>query len=159
TSISLTVTIPVTLTPIHDIQGAAHLSPLVGQTLTTSGIVTAKSSNGFWLQDPVPDASDATSEGIFIFTSSAPGGVSVGDAARVPGHVNEFHASTTNLSTTELTSPSIVVTSTGNPLPAPVVVGSGGRVPPSEVIEDDATGNVETSGVFDTATDGIDFWE
>ena len=32
-------------------------------------------------------------------------------------------------------------------------------MPPGEVIEDDATGSVETSGVFDPATDGIDFYE
>ena len=38
-------------------------------------------------------------------------------------------------------------------------MGSGGRVPPSTVIENDATGDVETSGTFDPANDGIDFWE
>jgi predicted extracellular nuclease len=42
---------------------------------------------------------------------------------------------------------------------APTVVGQGGRVPPASVIEDDATGSVETSGVFDPETDGIDFYE
>ena len=41
----------------------------------------------------------------------------------------------------------------------PTVVGQGGRVPPTSVIEDDATGSVETSGVFDPASDGIDFYE
>jgi hypothetical protein len=39
------------------------------------------------------------------------------------------------------------------------VLGSGGRIPPAEVIEDDASGSVETSGVFDPAQDGIDFYE
>ena len=38
-------------------------------------------------------------------------------------------------------------------------VGLGGRVPPTTVIDDDATGDVETSGSFDAATDGIDFYE
>jgi predicted extracellular nuclease len=38
-------------------------------------------------------------------------------------------------------------------------MGSGGRIPPGTVIEDDATGSVETSGAFDPSTDGIDFWE
>ena len=42
---------------------------------------------------------------------------------------------------------------------APTVVGAGGRVPPTTVIEDDASGDVETSGVFDPAQDGIDFYE
>jgi hypothetical protein len=44
-------------------------------------------------------------------------------------------------------------------LPAPVLVGAGGRIPPSTVIDNDATGDVETSGTFDATTDGIDFWE
>jgi predicted extracellular nuclease len=35
------------------------------------------------------------------------------------------------------------VLSSGNPLPAPVVIGSGGRLPPTSVIEDDATGDVD----------------
>ena len=39
------------------------------------------------------------------------------------------------------------------------MIGTGGRVPPPQVIDDDATGDVETSGTFDAATDGIDFWE
>ncbi len=68
-------------------------------------------------------------------------------------------ASTTNLTITEIVSPTTVVTSSGNPLPAATVIGTGGRVPPGEVIDDDATGSVETSGVFDPATDGIDFYE
>ena len=49
--------------------------------------------------------------------------------------------------------------SSGNVLPAPVVIGVGGRVPPAMVIEDDATGDAETSGVFDPAQDGLDFDE
>jgi endonuclease/exonuclease/phosphatase family metal-dependent hydrolase len=49
--------------------------------------------------------------------------------------------------------------SSGNALPAPVVIGSGGRVPPTTVVEDDATGDAETSGVFDPAQDGLDFYE
>jgi predicted extracellular nuclease len=148
-------------TPIHDIQDSSHRSPFAGMRLSTSGVVTALASNGFWLQDPSPDGNDATSEGIFVFTSSAPS-VAVGDALSVTGTVSEFRpggASSTNLTTTELTGPSITVASSGNPLPAPVVIGRGGRVPPGTVIEDDGTGDVETSGVFDASEDGIDFYE
>ncbi|MEP6704700.1 MAG: choice-of-anchor D domain-containing protein, partial [Acidobacteriota bacterium] len=55
---------------IHEIQGAAHISPLVGQQVVgVAGIVTSKASNGFFMQDPAPDADPATSEGIFVFTS------------------------------------------------------------------------------------------
>jgi hypothetical protein len=152
-------------TPIHDIQGTAHLSAFDTQTLNTTGVITVLSSNGFWIQDPTPDGSDATSEGLFVFTSSAPI-ESVGDSVRVSGILSEFRpggAASANLTTTEITNPSIGVVSSGNSLPAPTIVGTGGRVPPTMVIEDDTSGpppqSVETSGVFDPATDGIDFYE
>jgi predicted extracellular nuclease len=149
---------------IHDVQGAAHTSPKVGMSVKVNGIVTAKRSNGFYMQEPdaTVDADPATSEGIFVFTSSAPT-VSVADAVTVTGSVSEFRpggASTSNLTTTELTGPTIVVTSTGNALPTATLIGAGGRTPPTDVIEDDAaSGDVETSGAFDPANDGIDFWE
>jgi hypothetical protein len=152
-------------TLIHDIQGPGHTSPLVGQTRgEVPGVVTALRSNGFYLQDPTPDGDDRTSEALVVFTSVAPT-VRVGDAVSVRGTVSEFRpggsAGSTNLTTTELTGPVVTILSSGNPLPAPVVIGAGegGRRPPSQVIEDDATGDVETSGVFDPATDGIDFYE
>jgi hypothetical protein len=147
---------------IHDVQGAAHISPLVGRQVLVEGIVTAKASNGFWFQDPTPDSNDATSEGIFVFGSSAAGLVAVGNAVRVRGTVTEFRpggSTQPNLTTTELTSPFVTNLSTGNAMPGPTVIGSGGRIPPTMVIEDDAGGNVETGGVFDPANDGIDFYE
>jgi predicted extracellular nuclease len=147
---------------IHDVQGAAHVSPYAGQrVLAVPGTVIAKSRNGYWFQDPQPDADPATSDGLFVFTGSAPT-VSAGDSVTVTGTVAEFRAggaSGTNLATTELSGASTTVLASGQPLPAPTLVGSGGRVPPGTVIEDDATGSVETSGVFDPASDGIDFWE
>jgi predicted extracellular nuclease len=149
------------LKAVHEIQGASHLSPLAAARVRTRGIVTAERSNGYWIQDPNPDADEATSEGLFVFTDSAPA-VNVGDEVEVTGTVTEFRpggASSGNLTITEITSPSTVVNSSGNALPPPVVIGAGGRVPPQAVIEDDASGNVETSGVFDPATDGIDFYE
>ena len=147
---------------IHDIQGAAHLSPLSGKLVgNVTGVVTAKSTNGFWFQDPQPDDNPATSEGLFVFTGSAPT-VAVGDAVTVQGTVAEFRpggsGGTDNLTTTELTKPKITVTGTA-PVPAPTIVGPGGRVPPSTVIDDDSNGDVETTGTFEPATDGIDFWE
>ena len=153
----------VALTPIHDIQGASHISPKVGMFVKTTGIVTAKRTNGFYIQDPNPDADEATSEAIFVFTGSAPT-VSVGDSVEVTGTVKEFRpggSNSTNLTTTEIDNPGRTVTilSSGNSLPDPIIIGTGGRIPPSTVIEDDATGDVETSGVFDPANDGLDFYE
>ena len=147
---------------INDIQGASHLSPLAGRLVSgLAGVVTAKLGNGFYLQDQTPDANDATSEAIFVFTSSSPT-VDIGDDVRVGGRVAEFRpggAASTNLTTTEITSPTISVLSSDNALPSTAVLGVGGRIPPNMVIEDDATGSVETSGVFDPAQDGIDFYE
>jgi len=150
--------LPGTPTLIRDIQGAGHISPILGQIPDAfPGIVTAKRSNGFYLQDPLADSNDSTSEGIFVFTSSAPT-VNVGDLVSVKGTVSEYRSGNGNLSTTELSSPSVTIYSSNNPLPAPTLLGTGGRVPPSAVIEDDAV-DVETDGVFDPAADGIDFYE
>ena len=77
------------------------------------------------------------------------------------GTVSEFRpggAATGNLTTTEIANPVVTPDGPGSAI-APTVVGAGGRVPPTTVIEDDAGGNVETSGVFDPAQDGIDFYE
>jgi uncharacterized protein len=147
---------------VHHIQGAAHRSPQEGvRAEAVPGVVTVVSRNGFWMQDPLPDADPATSEGLFVFTSTAPG-VAAGDAVAVTGTVTEFRPGNDpeNLTTTELTSPVVTVTASGHPLPDPVLVGPGGRTPPPAVIEDDATGDVEAPGVlFDPAEDGLDFWE
>ncbi|MFR9796703.1 lamin tail domain-containing protein [Streptomyces sp. MS06] len=148
---------------IHDVQGAAHLSPMNGQSVSDlAGVVTAESTTGFWMQDPQPDNDPATSEGIFVYTGSAPT-VQVADSVTVGGTVSEYRpggsSGTDNLTTTEITAPTVSVVASGVTLPAPTLVGAGGRVPPATVIEDDATGDVENSGVFDPADDGIDFWE
>jgi predicted extracellular nuclease len=162
-SASINLTVQPGFVTIATIQGAAHISPLNGQLVSTAGVVTVVASNGFYLQNPSPDSDDATSEAIFVFTNSAPT-VVVGDSLLVNGTVSEFRpggSSTANLTTTEISSPglSVSVQSSGNSLPAPTVIGAGGRVPPTMVIDDDATGDVETSGTFDAATDGIDFYE
>ncbi|MFF5407493.1 endonuclease/exonuclease/phosphatase family protein [Streptomyces misionensis] len=114
---------------IHDIQGTTRLSPYAGQKVAdVPGIVTATrtygSSKGFWLQDPTPDDDPATSEGIFVFTSSTPK-VAVGDAVTVSGTVSEYvpgGAATGNQSLTEISKPTVTTVSTGNTVPAPVVI-------------------------------------
>lgn len=150
---------------IRDIQGTAHRSPLEGQTVSNvGGIVTVVRANGFYLQDPNPDDNDATSEGIFVFTSSAPT-VSVGDSVRVSGRVSEFRpggsGGTNNLTITQITSPSVNVLSSGNPLPAVTIIGIDGRPIPNQIIDNDAVGgSVENAAtLFDPAQDGIDFYE
>jgi predicted extracellular nuclease len=148
---------------IHDIQGAAHLSPMSGQAVAgVPGVVTAVTTTGFFMQDPTPDADPATSEGIFVFTTTAPGRTA-GDSVTVSGTVGEFRsggAASANLTTTEIDAPTVTLVTTGATLPAATLVGTGGRVPPASVIDSGTTtGNAETSGTFDPTAHGLDFWE
>ena len=119
-------------TRIHDIRGNSRISPLDGKTVSgVSGIVTAVrsqgSSKGFWLQDPKPDDDPATSEGIFVDTQSAPQ-VAVGDSVTVDGLVSEYYPGGSQSgvqSVTTIGKPKVTVLSSGNSLPAPVVLHDG----------------------------------
>ncbi|MCU1265032.1 MAG: nuclease [Acidobacteria bacterium] len=115
------------LTPIHTIQGSGASSPFVATSVTTSGIVTGLRSNGFFLQEPDAsvDGDPNTSEGIFVFTSSAPpAGAALGNNVQVAGTVAEFVPASDpgTQSQTEMTSPTVTVNSTGNALPAPITI-------------------------------------
>ena len=116
------------LTPIYSIQGSGTTSPLVGQTVTTSGIVTKVNNNGFYLQDPIGDGNPLTSDGIFVFTSTPPT-VSAGQAIQLTGTVSEFNtgaagnAITLANKVTELVSPTVItVTGTGTITPTAVTL-------------------------------------
>lgn len=105
---------------IHEIQGSGPASPLAGQDVITSGIVTGVKSNGFFLQtaDAAADADPATSQGLFVFTSSAPA-VTSGDDVSARGTVTEFFT----LTQVESSLPGdVAVTATGVPLPSAVVL-------------------------------------
>ena len=119
--------------PIYAVQGSGMTSPFANQQVRTQGIVTAVDSNGYYIQDANGDGNSATSDGVFIFTSTAPTGVAIGDLIQVTGTVTEFVAGTGALSVTEINSPTaLTVVSTGNTLPAPVVIGEDGILPPTE---------------------------
>ncbi len=113
-------------TPIYQIQGNTATSPLLGQTVTTTGVVTKLTNNGFFLQDAVGDGDPLTSDGIFVFTSSAPT-VAVGQLIRLTGVVAEFNTgSASNADTlahkvTELTGPT-AITLLGTGTVTPVVI-------------------------------------
>ena len=150
---------------IQQIQGASHVSPLDGKAVSgVEGVVTARriaGGRGFWLQDPVGDGNDATSDAVFVFMTATPV-AQVGDRVSVSGTVTEFRPAATNLAITEVTSSnaSVTVLSSGNPVPPPLVLGLGGRTPPADTIDDDTAGTVETGPTtYDPANDGIDFYE
>ncbi|MDZ8172859.1 ExeM/NucH family extracellular endonuclease, partial [Microbacterium xanthum] len=98
-----TPTTPPAPVAIAQIQGTGDASPMVGQTVTTVGIVTAHyptgGLNGYVLQTPGTggpldldehDASDA----IFVYSSATVGDVSPGDTVQVTGQVSEFYGLT-----------------------------------------------------------------
>ncbi|MCC4585819.1 DUF11 domain-containing protein [Xanthomonas sp. NCPPB 1067] len=116
------------LLPIHAIQGKGARSPLDGQVVATSGIVTARRSAGFFLQAPdiEADADPATSEGVYVYTGSAPPeAAAIGNRVRVQGTVIEYvpTADPTQPPLTEIGgSVTVLADSTGNPLPSPVML-------------------------------------
>lgn len=111
---------------VRDIQGVTRVSPLDGKAVTgVPGVVTAvrtTGSKGFWIQDTAPDADPRTGEGVFVYTGSTAPAVAVGDSVLVSGTVDEYYPSATTQSITEITSPRTTVLSSGNALPAPVVL-------------------------------------
>ncbi|MBX3300033.1 MAG: hypothetical protein KF736_11285 [Acidobacteria bacterium] len=115
------------------IQGKGNISPKVREVVRVTGIVTARTRTGFFIQTPddKTDNDPATSEGIFVFTRSEPKGeAAVGNMVSVTGTVTEFtpRAEPFSLSITEISMQDgrdmIQVLSKGNELPKPIVVGA-----------------------------------
>ena len=136
TSIALSVVVPLA---IYEIQGSGSTSPYTGTAVETRGIVTGVKNNGFFLQSRpgFDDGNPATSEGIFVFTSSAPPlAAAVGNDVRVTGTVQEFIPSQDLNSppTTEISgSPSVSLLSTGNSLPAAITLAAGDTSPAGSI--------------------------
>lgn len=78
---------------IAEVQGNGNISPVVGEAVRLSGIVTARTRTGFFIQTPddKTDSSKDTSEGIFVFTKNLPPKeAEVGNAVSVSGKVEEY---------------------------------------------------------------------
>ncbi len=86
--------IPNNVIPIYAIQGDGDATPLLGEWVDTYGVVTGVTNTGFYLQDPVGDNDEATSDGIFVYTRTRPR-VEVGVCVLVTrGFVDEFYEKT-----------------------------------------------------------------
>lgn len=109
--VTFTITVatePETAT-IAEIQGTGASSPRSGETLTTSGVVTAAyptgGFNGFYIQTPGEDVTPGASDGLFVFGPTFDEStLEVGDSVEVDGKVSEFSGLTelTALAVTEL---------------------------------------------------------
>lgn len=155
-------------TRIHDIQGTSFVSPLNGQKVTNvpgvvTGVRASGSSRGFWMQDPHADTNPATSEGVFVYTGTAPS-VTSGDSVLVTATVKDYYplasgdspASTSNLSITELQSPTVYTVSHGNALPEPIVLTP--TTVPDPYAPDLGGGNIESTPITPTRS-ALDFYE
>jgi predicted extracellular nuclease len=115
------------LTGICQIQGSGTTSPVVGANVTTRGVVTGiKIGSGFYIQDDACDSDPATSNGVFVFTGATiPAAAAIGNRVQVQGTVQEFipSADTNQKPLTEIGgSPTVIVITTGDPLPTPVTI-------------------------------------
>jgi hypothetical protein len=82
-------------------------------------VVTKLTNNGFFMQDATGDGDIATSDGIYVFTSSTPpSAAAVGNLVSVTATVTEYAVGTgaeaVARPVTELTSPSVSLVSTGH---------------------------------------------
>lgn len=112
---------------IHEIQGSGPVvtspGPFTVEAIVVGAFQTQGSGQlrGFFIQEEDADADEdpATSEGIFVFCSTCPVPVQVGDRVRVTGAASEFFGMS-QLSATTVAS--VQVVSSGNPLPTPAMV-------------------------------------
>ncbi|WP_082763403.1 esterase-like activity of phytase family protein [Frondihabitans sp. PAMC 28766] len=153
---------------IHDIQGTTWVSPLNGQKVENvpgivTGLRTAGASKGYWIQDPDADQNPATSEAVFVYSSTTPT-VKVGDSVLVTATVKDYYAlasgdttaTTSNLSVTELEDATAFVVSSGNTLPAPIVLGP--TTVPATYAPDLSGGNIESTPITPTRS-ALDYYE
>ncbi|MEZ5291990.1 MAG: HYR domain-containing protein [Vicinamibacterales bacterium] len=138
-TLTVQVTAPVPVVTIAQIQGAGAVSPYTGQAVRTTGVVTARRTNGVYVQSTAADedGDPATSEGIFVFTGSAPGAAfQPGTLVSVQGVVAEFAPAADPVSppVTELVSPALAALGTAA-LPAPVVLSPADADPAGGLLQ------------------------
>ena len=111
-SITISVIASVGNLTIAEIQGQADSSPYEDQYVTTSGYVTAKNSNGFFIQD-----AEAAWSGIWVLDFGA-ANTSIGDNIEVSGQVIEYY----NLTELDITAGSSNILSSNNTLFNPIYI-------------------------------------
>lgn len=115
---SVEVECPAVALTIYEIQGQAASSPYEGSVVETSGVVTALAYNGFYLQDGF-----GAWNGIWVYAGSGnTGAIATGDLVVVSDvDVVEYNG----LTELELGGGSFSIVSSGNALPAPVLLSTG----------------------------------
>jgi predicted extracellular nuclease len=125
------------VTGIGEIQGTGSTSPLEGQTVTVSGIVTGdfqendaderRNLGGFYIQEGPPDGNLRTSDGIFVFDGNNPAtDIDAGDVVEVQGTVAEYFGET------QINASSVRVVGAGEAVPFAVNLPSNGTMTNSD---------------------------
>ncbi|NYE95783.1 5'-nucleotidase [Psychromicrobium silvestre] len=100
-----------TIAAIKDIQGSTDTSPLVNQTVTTRGVVTAVyptgGFNGYYIQTEgtggdLDLSTHKASDAVFVYSPSTMSQVQAGDFVEVTGPVTEFKGASDATSLTEI---------------------------------------------------------
>lgn len=160
---------------IAEIQGVSHLSPYRGYRVTTRGIITAigapKADEATkWaalpgrelpteiiIQDSEGDGDERTSEGISLFVPPSITGYKLKQLVEVRGVVHETRSGGGMSGTSLRMIDSIQVLAENQPLPAPVIIGQGGRMMTSK-LPSTFLGDLNAREELDVR-EGIDFWE
>jgi uncharacterized protein len=110
---------------ISQIQGIAIQSPVVEQNVSTEGVVTALTADGFFIQsaDADQDGDARSSEGLFV-RGLAGASVAIGDRVQVAGRVTEalVGAGSEQLTQTEMLAAKVDTLASGQALPKPVAI-------------------------------------
>jgi hypothetical protein len=123
---------------IHEIQGAGHVSPMVGRCVAeVPGVVTAllgsRKGQAFWVQDPLGDGDPATSEGVLVTAFEGLPLVAVGDVVHLEGRVQE-RSWRSELPVTRLVASGLDIVEQEHDLPTPITLGQDGlRIPQPEI--------------------------
>ncbi|KAK3946517.1 hypothetical protein QBC32DRAFT_357845, partial [Pseudoneurospora amorphoporcata] len=157
---------------IAEINGNRFISSYNGQTVSdVTGLVTAKSSAGFYIRSTIPDDDEATSESIYVYSSTISKTVNVGDIITLgSAKVSEYRSSNTYLYLTELTNPTGVTVVSSNNAVTPLVIGKDTLAPPTEQYTSLDGGDIYSvpnaqqnisavNPVLQPAQYGLDFWE
>lgn len=127
---------------ISAIQGTGEDSPYVNQTVTTSGVVTAKNNSAYYIQDGTEERS-----GLYVYDNT--NSPAVGDLIEITGTVQEYFSLTELVNITNMT-----ILSGGNSLPFPVELSTG------EVNNEDYESMlVKVTGTCTSADLGFGEWE
>ena len=156
---------------IAEINGNKFLSPYSGESVTNvTGLVIAKGPNGIWIRSTTPDDDPATSESVYVFSTSVGTGLAVGDVISLDGKVTEYRSTATYIYLTEIISPtSVKVLSSGNAV-KPLVIGKDTLSPPTTQFSSLDGGDIysapngvanisSVNPVLDPSKYGLDFWE